>query len=227
MSLAPVPAGSRMAHSRPVAPQPHQARPATRQLREDAWSRFDVSASPSPSPTHQTSLDGACRGRLSYYADRFNMTFVHVPKAGGSTVEAALGVHGSCHATAETFRALDPKGWLGRTTFAVVRDPLDRLVSLFEYGRHGGNGTPHAAKRFGWLAEMTFGQFVDALTRGKGVDPSSTDWWYGSQTSFVGPCTQDKCAVDVLLRLDNLTNGWATLRHSLPALAAAAARGGA
>ncbi len=156
---------------------------------------------------------GCARFVLVHYADRFNMTFVHVPKAGGTTVEAALGVHGSCHATAATFRALDPKGWAGRMTFAMVRDPLDRLVSLFEYGRHGGNGTPHDAKKFGWLTEITFGQFVDELTRGKGID-----WWYGAQTSFVGPCTQDKCAVDVLLRLDNLTNGWAALRHSLPAL---------
>ena len=63
------------------------------------------------------------------------LLFVHVPKCGGSSVEAQLGVfHG--HRSAVYFRAADPGLFAAAWKFAIVRNPYDRLVSAFHYLKH-------------------------------------------------------------------------------------------
>jgi hypothetical protein len=63
------------------------------------------------------------------------LLFVHVPKCGGSSVEAQLGVeHG--HRSAVYFRAADPGFFARAWKFSIVRNPYDRLVSAFHYLKH-------------------------------------------------------------------------------------------
>ncbi len=63
------------------------------------------------------------------------LLFVHVPKCGGSSVEAQLGVfHG--HRSAVYFRAADPGLFAAAWKFSIVRNPYDRLVSAFHYLKH-------------------------------------------------------------------------------------------
>jgi hypothetical protein len=62
-------------------------------------------------------------------SDDRKFAFVHVPKTGGSTISKLIGIPPR-HAT---IRTLPPDTSKGVFTFAVARDPWDRLVSAFYF----------------------------------------------------------------------------------------------
>lgn len=64
---------------------------------------------------------------------RVPFSFVHINKCGGSSVEIALGVQ-KAHRTATSMRdELGHDAWAERFTFAVVRNPFERAVSIYYY----------------------------------------------------------------------------------------------
>ena len=64
-------------------------------------------------------------------------SFVHIPKTAGTTVEMALGRTMSCHQTAVEHLAERSAEELQIPSFAVVRNPFDRLVSMYKYQLEG------------------------------------------------------------------------------------------
>lgn len=64
-------------------------------------------------------------------------SFVHIPKTAGTTVEVALGRSMSCHQTAVEHLAERTDEELKIPSFAVVRNPFDRLVSMYRYQLEG------------------------------------------------------------------------------------------
>ena len=80
--------------------------------------------------------------RLKEYMERSHSIFVHIPKTGGTTVEQTFGITVSCHATADQFRSVDLATWDVAHTFAVIRHPLERLISHYEYTKAGGDASP-------------------------------------------------------------------------------------
>ncbi len=84
-----------------------------------------------------------------FYGD--NILFIHIPKnAGTSIIRALLEKHGGGRKTLHTHRLglkkhvpaytaqvrLPNKAWRKAFKFAVVRNPWDRMVSTWRYGRH-------------------------------------------------------------------------------------------
>lgn len=61
--------------------------------------------------------------------------FIHNPKAGGTSIKQAFGLadakFGADHRTPHHF--IHPKTWDSYYTFAVVRHPIDRFVSSYNY----------------------------------------------------------------------------------------------
>src|SRR5207302_4792563 len=64
--------------------------------------------------------------------------FIHIPKNAGVSISQAIYGRQVWHRTASFFRDSDPDYFSGRVSFAVVRNPWDRLVSAYEYHRAGG-----------------------------------------------------------------------------------------
>jgi hypothetical protein len=70
---------------------------------------------------------------------RRNLIFLHVPRAGGTSIAHALyGEHCIQHHSARYFKTIAPEFWQGTESFAVVRDPLDRFASSYAFVRSGG-----------------------------------------------------------------------------------------
>lgn len=113
-------------------------------------------------PTEDPSLD-ACEKRLNYYRSYFSAIFVHPPETGGAAVEAQLGVSGSQSCTADAFLAVDDQSFRDAATFASVRHPLPRLVSLYERALAGGGGGAREVEAFAPVKKRSFGDFVRQL----------------------------------------------------------------
>lgn len=71
-----------------------------------------------------------------------DIEFIHVPKTAGTTISAHLSrldpvrfYDNRYLYTALQARAIDPITYEARTSFAVVRNPFDRLISIWKYER--------------------------------------------------------------------------------------------
>ena len=60
-----------------------------------------------------------------------NYTFIHIPKTGGTSVEAALNYPFRHNTAVEERRELGTKRWKKRFSFTIVRNPWDRLLSFY------------------------------------------------------------------------------------------------
>ncbi|MFO1209250.1 MAG: sulfotransferase family 2 domain-containing protein [Amaricoccus sp.] len=80
---------------------------------------------------------------------KLGLLFVHVPKCGGSSIEAQWGFS-HAHRSAVYFRAADPAFFARAWKFSIVRNPYDRLVSAFHYLKSGAS--PKAGRV--WAADV-------------------------------------------------------------------------
>lgn len=76
------------------------------------------------------------------YLRASNFLFIHIPKTAGYSISQAIYGRQVWHKTALYLRDADPEFFSRRLSFAVVRNPWDRLVSAYEFCRSGG--TDHA-----------------------------------------------------------------------------------
>ncbi|MCT8340058.1 sulfotransferase family protein [Flavobacteriaceae bacterium TK19130] len=65
-----------------------------------------------------------------------NYVFVHVPKNAGTTISQLLGIDVSRHYTVSEYKAmLGRKQYEALFSFAIVRNPFSRFLSLYNYAR--------------------------------------------------------------------------------------------
>ena len=121
---------------------------------------------------------GAVRAVRRVGKPRARFWFVHVPKAGGTAIEncilrgcADIEGEGTGHAVTESVAMAD-----GRWPVIILRQPLERLRSAFEFFKQGSEmynprtvlaspQTPsHLRKAYAAARELTWPRFVDGLT---------------------------------------------------------------
>ena len=129
--------------------------------------------------------------------------FVHIPKTAGSSIEYILGIGGSCHATAAALEACKPEMYQEALTFTIIRNPIDRVISMYDYAKAGGNGKEGDVAKYAWVTNATtFEEFVN------GLDPF--DYSFAPQAHYLydGLSNSSRIGVKEVLCFDDLAAGW-------------------
>lgn len=72
-----------------------------------------------------------------------NLIFIHIPKNAGTSIAESVFGYSFGHHTAQFYRTLDPDFFDATTSFAVLRDPIERFVSSYcDIANGGGEMVP-------------------------------------------------------------------------------------
>lgn len=158
------------------------------------------------------------RVRAAPHWKRAGVIFVHIPKAAGTSISHALYGRSIAHP-----RALDIERWAtpelrSLPSFAVSRNPWDRLVSAYRFAKRG-RGIGGARQSWVWRPEQyqvpefdTFERFVKEWLAPR--DVPTLDGVFQPQSAFV--CDADgRLLVDHIGKLEDLGTTFAFLREKL------------
>lgn len=93
--------------------------------------------------------------------DRHRYIFIHIPKTAGKSIISLLHHRGATHLMYRDYERLIGEAIRDYFVFAVVRDPLERLISAYAYLRQGGNRSRQDlefARR--WVADRSLQRFI-------------------------------------------------------------------
>lgn len=129
-------------------------------------------------------IEDAIKGPYHKVFDEKKFIFIHIPKTAGKSIASLVGLKGACHLTYMQYREIIGSSIDSYDIFTVVRNPLDRLVSAYNYLSDGGNGSveDRAFKRK-WLASCgSFDEFVVDVLKEKEVSRSA---FFRPQVDFI------------------------------------------
>ena len=166
-------------------------------------------------------LRGLFQHKVPEELRRHPLLFIHVPKNGGTSIKRALYAVDPGHATIRFYDWIAPSLRKDATCFAVVREPIDRFLSGFDFFMNGGGSDvsiqPAPMQRLAGI--RTIDHYLDYLDSIAGdwfkVDSfARPHWWYiASRTGAI--------AVDHLWVIGQQDGGIAALLadHRMPMVA--------
>lgn len=111
--------------------------------------------------------------------------FVHVPKNAGTSIKQALYPFDPGHATVRYYQMIVPEILKNVDSMAIIRDPIDRFLSAFDFVRNsGGSHVPISRKSTNRLSRIaTIDDFLDHLEAIAGNwfltdHVARPQWWY-------------------------------------------------
>ena len=141
--------------------------------------------------------------------------FIHVPKCAGSSVSRALYGRSLGHHSAAKLRHHGPQDFATLPSFAVLRDPVARAYSAWQYIRSGGTQDGWAKDRpeYHTPTFRSFESFAQEWLPAQ--SPGTLDYVFQPQSTFV--CQSDgRVIVDQLFPLHQLNERWPRLTAKLP-----------
>jgi len=159
------------------------------------------------------------RNREGGYLPVFDATrsiFIHVPKAGGTSIAMALYGRNIPHATWHEWYDLNPNKFRDYFKFAIVRHPISRFVSAFNFLKTGGMNEQDQQ-----FANRVMNRFADANQLAKAMmdfplEEEILRWWhFRPQVEFVAD-EAGGSKMYLLIRFENIDGGFAyiVLRHN-------------
>jgi len=147
-------------------------------------------------------LGPARRERIARIADA-GLLFVHIPKAAGTSISQALYGFQIKHASIRLSRRVAGGRLAHLPSFAVLRDPVERFVSAWRYGRAGGGAIHGVADSFRALYQG-FTMIDDALDHVEAAgSPFAVDHIFRAQSWYVSDAT-GRITVDRLLTTNDI-----------------------
>jgi len=133
--------------------------------------------------------------------------FIHVPKTAGQSVAMALYKRGIAHMTWRHWYQRNPRKFASYFKFAVLRDPIARFCSAFDYLKAGGMNDRD--KKFAAAVLKRFAsvdEFATALADTE-LQQQVMPWWhFRPQAHFVAD-EFGRSKMDMLIRLEHLQTG--------------------
>ncbi|WP_161626835.1 sulfotransferase family 2 domain-containing protein [Desulfospira joergensenii] len=146
---------------------------------------------------------------ISFVPDEFysqSLIFVHVPKAAGTSVSRSLFNRSVGHLPAHYLKKVDPNLWNSAYSFAVVREPLDRLISAYLFLKNGGTTDVQVTEKNYYRSKAfeTFPTFVTYWLTKHFFEIQKYDYVLWPQHQFVCDKFGD-ILVDKIFRIENFT----------------------
>ncbi len=149
-----------------------------------------------------------------------NAIFLHIPKTAGTSLLKTLNVEKHpnflTHAPAEAYARIHPELWQSSFKFTFVRDPRDRLVSVFHFLRDGTNWPEQQRWADKNLKGLDFSEFMEKLRRDflyRQIVMSQPFFW--PQSAYLrqgtGPFGPKYAKMDAVYYFENLSQDVATL----------------
>jgi hypothetical protein len=156
------------------------------------------------------------RGRGAYagVADRFRCIFIHIPKTAGNSVALALFGSQSRHVSYTEYLRANPRKFRRYFKFSFVRNPWDRLVSIYFFMKKGGmNDLDRRWSEQNLRGFESFEHFVC-----EGLEQSHVRSWvhFRPQADFIAS-DDDEIMVDFVGRFENLTEDFASVARKVGA----------
>ena len=143
---------------------------------------------------------------------RHRCIFIHIPKNAGTSIRQALGLVGGGHRPWRYHANTQPQVWRQYISFAVVRNPWDRVVSAYQHAKmqtshwHAGQSIAHPDYQL--LADKSFEECLAILCRQPGR--LSHESWLDQTQWIVDVESPDKTTmVQSLLRYETLADDFA------------------
>lgn len=152
----------------------------------------------------------------SIFSSKFQIYFVHIPKNAGTAISELLALKGGGHYNYKQVETQIKRS--GKKSFCVVRNPYDRVVSIYEYFRmkksfwHSSDGSTKypLVPAHHYISKLTFEEFVDAIINDYNRLLSMRCLHITPQHTFVMNSRGD-VGVDFVLKYENLHEELCTL----------------
>ena len=141
--------------------------------------------------------------------------YIHIPKTGGTSVIKMLGLTASSHIKAlEIYNSADKKLLKTKYSFSIVRHPVSRFISLYNYARleishYHNNIEPEKALYgkhldFELLKNVGLNECVDLLMKGQLKHDKSWNHWEPQYTWLFD--ARDSLLIKKIYKLESLVD---------------------
>ncbi len=137
---------------------------------------------------------------------RRGLILIHIPKNAGTSVEEALFGYRVRHRTWREVQATCPRAWRDLPKIAVIRDPVDRFLSAFDYLKSGGRNEHDRMFSAKVIGNKSVCAFIDLLSDSRSYrDTAMRYFHFRRQTDYV--CDKTRIMVDELIPFGNMAEG--------------------
>lgn len=141
----------------------------------------------------------------SVYLKR-GVILIHIPKNAGTSVEDALYGYRVRHRTWAEVQTSCPRAWITLPKIAIVRDPLERFLSAYDYLRGGGRNAADRAFAKWMIGTQSVTEVAERLSKSPGYRRVATQYFhFRPQSDYV--CDGGVLMVDRLIPFPHMADG--------------------
>ena len=148
---------------------------------------------------------------------QYRCIFVHVPKNAGSSIKRVLDMPGGNHFSWWDYAEHHSRLWEAYASFAVVRNPWDRVVSAYQYAKmeksYWQNELTGLHSDYLFLRDKSFEECVSILCHQRDLLEHMS--WHSQAWYIADKKSGNKIMVETVLRFESLAEDFAEFRRKL------------